>query len=139
MFSPSLGSEYTDNFLIYRITHLKINWTNLIIFIYPYPMNPQNIAVYNICSVLFSGSKAAVILQEELLHKNLLQDVKKLIRPSYCQPGDFFSLVNHFETKHTSFDKAYIWLHFMLFQNYIQLIYIRQIFFYISFRSTIFL
>ena len=44
-------------------------------------INPQNIAVYNICSVLFSGSKAAVILQEELLHKNVLQDVKKCTRP----------------------------------------------------------
>ena len=53
------------------------------------PINPQNIAVYNICSVLFSGSKAAVILEEEMLHKNVLQDVKKLTTPSYCQPGDF--------------------------------------------------
>ena len=52
-------------------------------------INPQNIAVCNICSVLFSGSKAAVILEEEMLHKNVLQDVKKLTRPSYCQPENF--------------------------------------------------
>ncbi|KAI0218468.1 hypothetical protein LSAT2_029840 [Lamellibrachia satsuma] len=33
--------------------------------------------------------QVAVILEEELLHKNVLQDVKRLNRPSYCQPGDF--------------------------------------------------
>ena len=44
-------------------------------------INPQNIAICNICSILFSGSKAAVILQEELLLKNVLQDVRKLTRP----------------------------------------------------------
>ena len=33
--------------------------------------------------------QVAVILKEELFHKNVLQDVKRLNRPSYCQPGDF--------------------------------------------------
>ena len=42
-----------------------------------------------VCYNKINWLQVAVILEEELLHKNVLQDVKRLNRPSYCQPGDF--------------------------------------------------